>query len=433
MKEKIQVEEVQNLKTENFRLKLALSELSILNDIATTITSTQPVNQIVDKIVVKCVKHLTVEQGAIMLLDEKDKNNPLHTMIRKHDSSINTLPMKLDAQLTGWMIYNKKPLLVNDFKKDTPFMITGDITSSYHSLLSVPMILKGKMLGLISVFNKRNNELFTEEDKRLLSIIAAQSAQVIENARLYEEEKALISIKEEMRMARDIQQNLLPKENPEIQGFQISGTSIPAREVGGDYFDFIPLGETCTSFCVGDITGKGMPAAMLMANLQATLRAQITVCTDIGKSMVTTNNLLYHSTDSGKFATLFLGAIDVKNSRITYCNAGHDEPLLIGKSGEIIKLSTGGMLLGCFPDQQFTEGTVELESGDLLVLYTDGVTEAMNDKEVEFGLERLIELINSSRSNSSEEIKDLIIRNVRNHAALTPQSDDITLMVIKKL
>jgi sigma-B regulation protein RsbU (phosphoserine phosphatase) len=427
------------LEEENRRLKAAVEELSILNDIATAITSTQSIEQIIELIVKKCVKYLKVEQGAVMLLDEKDLQNPFHTMIRKQDSVSNLLPYRLDAQLTGWMLKNKNPLIINDFENDSRFnfLYRQNKTSAeknfpVKSLLSVPMLLKGKMIGLITVFNKRTPAGFTNDDQRLLGIIAAQSAHVVENARLYHEEQALIHLQEEMKLAYEIQADLLPKSQPEINGYRIAGKSIPAKEVGGDYYDFITIDDNHFAFCLGDISGKGIPAALLMANLQATLRGQ----TSFGKSckdrIFFTNNMLFHSTAAGKFATLFYGILDLESNQITYCNAGHNNPFLIAADGQMTNLSTGGIIVGIMPGAQYDESTIAINPGELLVLFSDGITEAINSAEEEFGDGRLTEIVLNNRKESAEKIIDIIFKEVKSFIGSSPQMDDMTLVVIKR-
>jgi sigma-B regulation protein RsbU (phosphoserine phosphatase) len=342
------------LEEENKRLRNAIAELSIINDIATTINSTQPVEQVVDLIVKKCVKHLNVEQGVIMLLNEEDKDKPLHTMIREQQSSSDLLPYRFDAQLTGWMLKNQSPLLVNKLKEDERFKDLVDKTTPIESFLSVPLRVKNKMLGVLTVFNKRSNEKFSSNDQKLLSIIASQSSQIIENARLLEEERSLRVMQEEMRLAKITQENLLPKELPHISGYQISAKTIPAKEVGGDYYDFIQIDNKHFAFCLGDVTGKGMSAAMLMANIQAALRSQLLngcSCTD---SLVNSNNLLCVSTEPTKFVTLFLGIINSDTNEICFSNAGHDPPFHFTES-KLNSLQTGGMLLGAFPDSQYEQ------------------------------------------------------------------------------
>jgi sigma-B regulation protein RsbU (phosphoserine phosphatase) len=418
--------------TENQRLKIAVEELSILNDIATAITSTQSLEQIVELIVQKCIKHLSVEQGVVMILDEQDKQNPFRTMIRKQDSQLKVLPYRFDIQLTGWMLKNKKSLLINDLKSDNRFNYSIDNSIPIDTLLSVPLQLKGNMIGLITVFNKRSPEGFSANDQRLLSIIAAQSAQVIENARLIQKEQALLKIQEELRMAKDIQMNLLPKKIPVIDRYDIFAINESASEVGGDYYDFIKLSDSKIAFCLGDITGKGMPAAMLMANLQATLRSQAAIQKSIKDILRNCNIFLFHSTDSNKFATLFYAELDASQNLLTYCNAGHDSPLVVNED-KVTPLEKGGLLLGCFELAEYEQESKEIALNEIIMIYSDGVTEAMNENEEEFGEDRLKLIITSNLNLSSKQLAEKIIGEVKNHSVKVPQSDDISLMIIKRV
>ncbi|MFQ5722627.1 MAG: PP2C family protein-serine/threonine phosphatase [Candidatus Aminicenantales bacterium] len=414
------------------QLRAAIQELSVLNDIATAVSSARELNEVVELIINKCVKHLKVEQGAVMLLEEEKTDAPFRTMVRRMDSSANIVPYHFSVQLSGWMIKNQKPLLINDFQEDRRFRIDLEKDFQIKSLLSVPLRLKGRMIGLLNVFNKRLEEGFTPEDQRLLSIIATQSAQVIENARLYEEEQALHRIEEELRVAYEIQINLLPKEDPEIAGYDIAGKSVPAKEVGGDYYDFIPINDHRLAICVGDVSGKGMPAALLMANLQATLRGQTLFSTSCGDCLQRSNKLLFQSTDIQKFVTLFYGILDTRKDEFYYSNAGHNNPFLFSVDGNISRLSAGGIVLGFMEDYTFKEEVVYFNPGDVMVIYSDGITEAMNANDREFGEERLEALVSENLSISSSEIIKKIISTVQSFVGDTPQIDDITLVIIKR-
>lgn len=423
---------INRLQDENQKLRIAVEELSVLNEIATAITSTQSIEKIVDLIVRKCVKHIKVEQGVVMLLDEKDTQNPFHTMIRKQDSATNLLPFRLDTQLTGWMLMNKAPLLINDFQSDKRFSSIKDVDFPIKSLLSVPMQMKGKMIGLVTVFNKHGDSGFSINDQRLLGIIAAQSAHVVENARLYQNEQALLRLQEEMRLAYEIQVDLLPKTQPVVKGYSIAGRSIPAKEVGGDYFDFITIDQNHLTFCVGDITGKGMPAAILMANLQASLRGQAISGKPCKECVALTNELLYYNTAPNKFATLFYGVLNTEKDEITYCNAGHNNPILISEDNKITRPDVGGLIVGIAPMVPYDEAKIKLNKNDLLVVFSDGITEAMNKEEEEYDEARLLEIITKNREKNSQELIDLIFNEVNNFSKGQPQSDDMTIVVIKK-
>jgi phosphoserine phosphatase RsbU/P len=430
--EDIEITQLDRLREENRRLKIAIDELSALNDIATAITSNQSVESVIDLIVRKCIKHLKVQQAVVMLLNENDMVNPFHTMIRKQETINNILPFRLDNQLTGWMLKNKSPLLVNNFKEDYRFKFNVKEEFPITTLLSVPMLLKNKMVGLLTVFNKHSDSGFTVEDQRLLSIMAAQSAHIIENARLYEKEQVLIKFQEEMRLANDIQVNLLPKSKPQILNYQIDGKSVPAKEVGGDYFDFIPLKNNDLVFCLGDISGKGIPAALLMANLQASLRGQTLMDIPCKDCVAFTNNLLYNSTDSNKFATLFYGVLHSSENKITFCNAGHNEPMLIDNVGNVTRLKEGGIVVGILPGMIYEQKTIDFNADAILVVYSDGITEAMDSNEEEFGEERLINLIKENKNLSPSDLISLIINTVNDYAGNVEQMDDMTLLIIKR-
>jgi len=379
------------------------------------------------------VKHLKVEQGVVMLLDEKDQDKPFHTMIRKQDSTTNLLPYRLDTQLTGWMLVNKNPLLINDFQNDRRFHSAPSGTDfPIKSLLSVPMQMKGKMIGLITVFNKKSESGFTINDQRLLGIIAAQSAHVIENARLYIHEQTLLKLQEEMRLAYDIQVNLLPKENPVVEGYQIAGKSIPAKEVGGDYYDFVSIDKNNLAFCLADITGKGIPAALLMSNLQATFRGQTLLKNSCKDSVAFANDLLFHNTSPTKFATLFNGILNKEKNEITYTNAGHNNPFLIKSDNTIIRPDVGGVIVGIMPSVPYNEEVIQFEEGDLLVIFSDGITEAMNSEEEEYEEERFTKLLLENKDKSAEKLITLIIKEVTDFCEGQPQMDDMTVVIIKR-
>ncbi len=330
------------------------------------------------------------------------------------------------------MIKNQKPLLINDLPNDDRFTNLSDEEFPIGSLLSVPLKTKGNLIGVLNVFNKINEEGFTLDDQRTLSIIATQSAQVVENARLYDEEQSLKKIEEELKIANDIQTRLLPKTNPQINGFDIAGKSIPAKGVGGDFFDFIQIDEGNIVICLGDISGHGMPAALLMANLQATLRGQALFTSSAGECLTRSNKLLYSSTDLQKFATLFYGILDSSKDILHFSNAGHDPPFLINSDKDVTRLTRGGTVLGFMEDYQFEEDSVELKSGDTIVIYSDGITEAMNGNDEEYGEERLLTILKKNTFLKAEEIIGKVFESVKSHVQGVPQSDDITIVVVKK-
>ena len=414
------------------RLRNSVKELSILNEIATAVSGVWELEEVVDLIVRKCVKYLHVEQGAVMLLEEENADKPFQTMVRRIDDSQSKVPYHFGVQLSGWMLKNKEPLLVNDFQNDERFQLSGEVDFPIHSLLSVPLQVKGKMIGLLNVFNKRMKGDFTEDDQRILSIIAAQSAQVLEHARLYKQEKQLRKLEEDLRVARDIQEKLLPKEDPHVEGYDIAGYSLPAKEVGGDYYDFIEIDDSRLALCLGDISGKGIPASLLMANLQATLRGQAVSCASCAECLKKSNRFLYHSTNIQKFATLFYAVLDTKNDQLCYSRAGHPPPVFLKSDNSMKKLNAGGMVLGFQEEVNYNQESIELEKGDLFVIYSDGVTEAGDPAEESFDEWRLEDIIKKNRDKSSRELIVSIIGAIESFSGQKIQRDDMTLLVVKK-
>ncbi len=418
-----------NLEQENLRLKRAVEELSILNELSIAIGSTMKVEEITKLIISRCIKRIGVEQGAVTLLKE-DRDEPFKTFVRVIDKKQEDIPYRLGMSLSGWMLKNQKPLLINDIFTDERFSKVSLETGKIKSVLSVPLKVKNKMIGLISLFNKKG-EGFTQEDLRLLSIIAIQSAQTIENARLYEEERKLLDLEEDLRTAWHIQQSLLPKENPVIEGFEIFGLSIPAKQVGGDYYDFIQIDDSRLGIAIADVSGKGTSAALLMANLQASLRGQALMSRNVKETVTKVNFMLSRFMDMGKFITLFYGILDIKNKTFTYTNAGHNFPFLLDKDGNIKRLEKGGIVLGTLDNFVYEEETVQLKPGDLLLLYTDGITEAMNEEDEMFEKERLLELLKDNQEISTQKLSQKIVDSVLSFQGTLPQGDDMTLVLIK--
>jgi sigma-B regulation protein RsbU (phosphoserine phosphatase) len=421
----------QLLREENLRLKRAVEELSILNDLARTIGGSLNSQEVMHAIIRRSLRAINAEQGVITLVDEPGSDSG-KTLIRTAVSSAERGPFHLNQALLGWMHLNKKPLLINNPNTDDRFRgVKWDQT--IRSLICVPMMVKSILIGTLTVYNKKGSDAFSEDDQRLLSIIAAQSAQIVENARLYEEELRLRKMQEELHLASRIQMDLLPKSVPQLPGYQVAGKTLPAQQVGGDYFDFIKIDEHRWAFCLGDVSGKGLPASLLMANLQATLRGQTLSDLPPAECVRRSNKLLYYSTSAEKFATAFYGILDTQRHTLKFSNAGHDSPYVLHMQKAVTRLQTGGVPLGMLEDFPYEEEEVQMHAGDLLVVYSDGVTEAWNPDEVEFGEQQLAEVLQQHRDKAASDLVDSIIAAVKSHTGSAPQADDITLVVLKRL
>ncbi len=425
-------EELAALREENHQLKRAVEELSILNELSRAIGASVDSEDIIHKIVDRSMRAVQAEQTVVTLVD-RNANQSMKTLVRAMTSSAEHPHYHVNENLLGWMHLYKKPLLTNDPTTDERFRgLKWDQT--VQSILCVPLMVKSELIGVVTSYNKKGDGRFNEEDQRLLAIIAGQSAQIIENARLYEEEKALVSMKEQIKLAAQIQQDLLPKQPPQLAGYDIAACSIAAQMVGGDYFDFVHVHDGRWAVCLGDVSGKGLPASLLMATLQATLRGQTALDQAVRETIARSNRLIYQSTDPEKFATLFYAILDPGRGGLAFCNAGHEYPMLF-KPGTAApaRLVTGGMALGVVEEFPYEEDVARMDPGDTLIVYSDGIPDAVNEFDQPFGEERLQKVVTEHAGDRAADIMKHVVDAVKAHERDTPRIDDLTLIVVKRL
>jgi serine phosphatase RsbU (regulator of sigma subunit) len=306
--------------------------------------------------------------------------------------------------------------------------IAGGITSAVKVLhRGTRQIAKGAFDVQINIPNEDELGDLAVSFNEMAAAVKKGQEEAIERERL----------ERELETAREIQEQLLPHEMPIVSGFEITGTSLPSQQVGGDYFDFLDIGDGQLGIAIADVSGKGIPAALLMANLQASLHAQIFQPGKVAEVAYRINNLLYRSTDTHMFVTFFYGILDKKRSIFTSTNAGHNQPLLFRADGRIERLGEGGLILGFQPDVHYNQQTVTIRPHEVIVLYTDGITEAADPSSEMvaddlFGVERLVDIIQANLKNSVREIQSAILEAIAQHTHNAPQYDDITLVVIKR-
>ena len=421
---------IEELKNENLRLKKAVTELSILNDVATQISSLKSVDQIISAIVEKCRKHIGVEQAAVMLLKKEQENDPLQTMIRKVDlDESGTLPLRLNTQLIGWILKTNKPLIVNDLQNDARFKGCCEELSSIRSLIGAPLLNKGKIIGVLTVFNKKNDQPFNDDDKRLLSIISSQSAQIIENARLLEEEKALMAVREELRMARELQLSLLPKEVPQLPNLEIAVYMQTATEVGGDYYDFSTKKDGSLNIAIGDATGHGMKAGTLVSMMKSLFTAN-----SVDKSIIdffSSSNVALKKANMERMMIGF-AMLTIKGHSAEFINAGLPPVYHFKKSeNKIDELNSHSLPLGAMTINNYNVTEIDLNQGDVLLMMTDGFPELQNDKDELYGYRRTISTFELSAEKSPNDIIDYLKNEGLRWVNGKDPDDDVTFVVIK--
>jgi serine phosphatase RsbU (regulator of sigma subunit) len=300
-----------------------------------------------------------------------------------------------------------------------------------NAFLLIPLVYRDHLVGILMLGEKTTKTNFSTEDMTLLSVLSNQIAIAMENARLYNETIEKQRMEEDLRLAREIQRNLLPRFKPQGKDFELAGFNLPSREVGGDYYDFIPLANNQIGIVIGDISGKGIPAAILMSNLQATFRISALHAKSTSEAMHLVNNQIVQTTSVEKFATLFYGVFDAKTRTLEYTNAGHNFPIHWREGRNCRYLKEGGLVIGVLKDVLYKSARTSLSPGDLLVFYTDGVTEARNKQEEEFGESRLIDTLSRCSDNPAESILENILDSVTDFTSGELESDDLTLVVLK--
>jgi sigma-B regulation protein RsbU (phosphoserine phosphatase) len=287
------------------------------------------------------------------------------------------------------------------------------------------------LLGFVALTGKAAGYSYSSEDMNLLGVLSNQSVTALTNARLYVESIERLRLQEEMNMARQIQVDLLPSSPPQLPCTLICAQSTPSRTVGGDFYDFLLLSDDRLGLVIADASGKGMPAALMIAQTQAIIRSEVTNGNPISAVLRNTNQQVATATSSEKYVTLFYGELDTKRGLLRYANAGHNYPILVHADGEVELLKVGGPIIGAFPAMEYESSSVSLETDDVLFLFTDGLSEAMDENDTEFGEERILRLVSEHRRQEPSRIIDLILEEVRKHDPTYPPRDDTTVIAIK--
>ncbi len=420
------------LEQEIVHLKAVVEELSVLNDLAIAASSALDTRKLLDIIVEKSIKAVKAEQGSILLVTEKQEK-PLQTLIRQDDSQSLLSQYKIGINITGWVLKHRQPLLIENLASDKRFITSEQEKKDIQTLLSVPIQFQGQLLGLLTVTNKKDKPSFNQEDLRLLSIIAAQSGQIIRNSQLQKEalEKERLAL--EMATARQIQQDLLPSSIPQFPNLEIACYFNSADEVGGDYFDFFQLDKNQLGIVQADVSGHGASAAMIMTMLKGILHSVTQNFQEIPTMLSQINKIVYHTAPPETFITMIMMIYDSNNHTLILSNAGHTPPLFYQEQDDTLRyLELRGCALNCLPDASYTLSTIHLQPGDFILIYTDGLTEAVNQNSEMFGYDRLKNILINSRYSSAGDIIKKVKQELTTYCGQIQQADDIALMVLRE-
>ncbi len=369
------------------------------------------------------------DAAAIFLLDHRGKHL-LNTSSRGYDSALmKNLYMKVGQGACGWVVKTKKIDVLSDVRQAEHYY---EIRKETRSQLSIPLIFEKEVLGVLCLESDQI-AFFNEDRVDILILFANQASIAIHNSRQVDIKIAKQAFEHELIHAGKVQQRLLLNHIPRVDKLSMTALNIPSKIVSGDLYDITKFNDGSIGLAIGDVAGKGAPAALMMSLILAGLRTQNKIFKTTCDLVYRLNDLLCQTTIPGKYATFFYCIINTQEEKMTYTNAGHNPPLLFKADGTVQTLNKGGIVLGFLPEQEYIQEDISFKAGDLLIAYTDGVTEAQNAKDEEFGEKRLSDLIIRNREESVHRIKEEIIYSIKQFTKTSNPSDDITLIICKHL
>ena len=412
------------VKDAEFEIKARLLELESLYDLGLSLTGQLDISALADEVLYRSISLTDAGKGTLLVFGERGAP-PLSRSVGG-----DILPPEA---VRTWDLPAGEAAINND-AANVP--TAGVQLADCQKCLVVPIAMPGRRLGVLAVADKESRDGrvldFTPADARLLALFANQAAAAIDTTRLHREALEKERIERELELAAAIQRQLLPRELPRLAGLELAGSTLPTRQVGGDYFDFFPLSGGRLGFVVADVSGKGIPAALLVSTVHAAIYLQIDASETIVELVSRIDKHLQRFSAAHKFLTLFFGVVEPGSGLLRYVSAGHNPAILARRSGQIERLSATGVPLGLVPNGSWTEETVPFGPGDLVCAYTDGFTEATNADEEEFGLDRLERELTSDLGLPARELSDRLFRAVAVFAQGMPQYDDQTLLIVRR-
>lgn len=413
-----------------------IAKLSALIDASQTINSALELDEVLDRILLTATENVRADRGTIYLVDEP--NGEIWSKVLQGEEKLE-IRLPLGQGLAGYVARTGEVIILDDAYSDPRFNKEVDKASGYktESMITTPMRNKeGNIIGVFQLLNKTDG-LFSQDDVSFLDALSAHAAIALENAFLLKESLEKKELEKELDVAEGIQKGLLPADSPEIEGFELLGVCTPCEAVGGDSYDYILLDDGRWLITIADVVGHGVPAAMLMANLYATLRSHSQYDYELTSMVARVNDFIHRSTDTSQFITMFCGILDPASGEFTFTNAGHNPPYLVRVNADpdetVVPMTEGGIPLGMMPSVPYSSGSVTMDKGDILFLFTDGVSEVMNEEGELMGEEALEECLKQSVGLPLASVIHEVQMEVRSHAGDTPYEDDVTMVGVQRL
>ena len=415
---------------QEFQLRQRINELTAVYGVAMMLADARDLQQVLQRTVQVVAEVMETKAASLRLYDpEKDElvikavYNLSSEYLRKGPIHLSTAEVDRAALSAEGFEYVAN--MGTDPRVHYP---QESIREGIVSMLSAGMRYKGKPIGVLRVYTDQERA-FSPLKIDLLKAVAAQAAAAIENARLLTESVQAAALEKQIQMAADVQHRMVPQVPPKVPGLDLASVYVPCYELGGDFFDFIPLPDDNLGLAIADVSGKGAPASLIMASVRAFLRAQVDNVYYLYEVMRRMNLMLCRDARLGEFVTLFYGVIDSRNLRFTYCNAGHMPGALL-RDGKVIELAGDNMVLGVDCQEQYKQSVIDLKNGDLLMLYTDGLSDAMNFDQQRFGRQRVLEAF-AQGGPTAEIVAQNILWQLRKFVGLAKRTDDVTLLVAR--
>ena len=406
--------------------------LALISKVGVALLASVTLTETLEQIVALVFEAVPADRCMIMMRDAKSPELKV-AVARLRDRAGEVGEIRISRSVIDEVVTNGKSVLTSDAQADPRFAGGTVMLQGVRSVLAVPLGVGANVFGIIYADSPLSDNRFTEDHLKVLTTLSSVAAIRVENARLTEEQMERERLEREQQVASEIQQRFLPAAAPQVDGYELQGISFPCYEIGGDYYDFIQREDGKLVVALGDVSGKGTAAALLMSSLHAAIHAQADTHDSIVETIEAVNRYLTESIPPNRFVTLFYAELDPERGRLTFLNAGHNPPLIVHAGGTMEQLASGGLPLGIMADAEFREGRTQLHPGDVMVIYSDGVSEAVNPTGEEFGPTRLYEVVARNLDASASGIRDRIESALTKFCQGTPAADDITLVIVKRL
>lgn len=407
--------------------------LGLISKVGVTLLSATGLQDTLNQVAALVFEAVPAERCVIMLRDEEKEGEMKIAVARERGTEEQPEEVRISRTVMEEVMVNGKSVLTSDAQHDPKFASQTMALLGVRSVLAVPLTVnEGDVFGIVYADSPTYDNNFGEEHLNILTTLASVASIRVENATLTEQRFERIRMERELALATEIQQRFQPSSPPQMEGYEFQGISFACYEIGGDYYDFIPRLNGEMLVALGDVSGKGTAAALLMSSLHAAIHAQASAGSTLSEMVTSVNDYLVSNTPSNRFITFFVGQLDATDGRISYINAGHNPPIVARIDGSVEELESGGFPLGIMPAAEFETGEITLNPGECLVIFSDGVSEAENAKGEDFGVERLTKVVSKNFGKSAAGLRDKIESALSAFTKTAPANDDITLVIVKR-